>query len=269
MRLVIAAVLLYVAYGVVLYTMQDRLLFPGVVLPVPATLPATPDTRLIQLDSGGVRSVAFYLPANGSSPSAKTGALIVAHGNGELADHLVDAFAGWRDMGVALLIVEYPGYGRAGGHPSEQGIRKTMAAAFDWLASQPDVDATRIAAHGISLGGGAVGLLMRDRPLAGAILHATFTSLRAFPPQYGLPAFLLRYEMNTLDAVERSKIPVLVVHGRHDNIIAPSHGEQLARAAKMTDFTLWQCGHGCFQDYGRPLVQRQLRFLREHGVVPK
>ena len=245
--------LLYVVCGAVLFAFQDKLLFPGTSLPVPPQLPRMADAQLIELPFDGGKSVAFYLPSINVAPQVKTGALIIAHGNGEIADYLVDGFSSWRSMGIPLLIVEYPGYGRASGKPSDESIRKTMMAAFDWLSARPDIDSKRIAAHGISLGGGAVGLLMRERPLAGAMLHATFTSLRAFPPQYGLPGFLLRNEMNTLQAVEQTNIPVLVIHGKHDAVVAPEHGIALAKAAKMKDFTLWDCGHGCFQDDGRPL----------------
>ena len=268
LRVVGLLALLYVVYGTVLFVLQDKLLFPGTSLPIPAQMPRVAGAKLIELPFDGGKSVAFYLPPISVAPQVKTGALIIAHGNGEIADYLVDAFSGWRGMGVALLIVEYPGYGRSSGKPSEESIRQTMVAAFDWLASHPEIDSKRIAAHGISLGGGAIGLLMRERPLAGAILHATFTSLRVFPPQYGLPSFLLRNEMNTLQTVEQTKIPVLVIHGKHDSIIAPEHGIALAKAAKMADFALWDCEHGCFQDEGRPLFAATKAFLQRVGVAP-
>jgi uncharacterized protein len=258
---------LYVAYGAALFLLQDPLVFPGASLPVPKNLPRVAGTRLIPLPFEGGQSVAFYLPSIGQKPSGKTGAMIIAHGNGEIADNLVEAFNGWRSMGIALMVVEYPGYGRAPGTPGDESIRKAMVAAFDWLAEQPEIESTRIAAHGISLGGGAVGLLMRERPLAGAMLHATFTTLRAFPPRYGLPGFLLRNEMNMLEAVEQTKILVFVIHGKHDSIIAPEHGIALAKAAKMNDFSLWDCGHGCFEGNGKPLFDATQSFLKRVGVV--
>lgn len=260
--------LLYVAYAAALYFLQDKLLFPGTALPVPATSQHVKDAQLIDLPFNGGQSVAYFLPAAAGSPDKKNGAMIIAHGNGELADYLVDAFSGWRSLGIALLIVEYPGYGRAPGKPGDESIRRTMNAAFDWLAGRPDIDPKRIAAHGVSLGGGAVGLLMRERPLAAVVLHATFTSLRTFPRQYGLPAFLLHNEMNTLEAVQASNIPVLVIHGKHDSIIEPEHGIALAKAANMKDFSLWDCGHGCFQDEGRPLLATIRKFLEQVRVIP-
>jgi uncharacterized protein len=267
LRVLGAIAVLYVMYGAALFLLQDQLLFPGTSLPVPATPPRVADARLIKLEFSGGKSVGYFLPAKTPKQGASTGAMIIAHGNGEIADYLVEAFDGWRNFGVALFIVEYPGYGRAPGHPSDASIGKTMVAAFDWLATQPEIDAKRIAAHGLSLGGGAVGLLLRERPLAGAMLHATFTSLRAFPPQYGLPGFLLRNEMNTLEAVEQTKIPVLVIHGKFDTIIDPKHGIALAKAANMKDFSLWNCGHGCFQDDGAPLLAVTRTFLARTGVI--
>ena len=262
----LAVLLVYGLYAGLLFLLQDRMLYPGTVLPVPASLPKTPDARLIRLSFPTGESVAFYLPPKQASNGSR-GAMIVAHGNGEIADYLVDALQAWRDSGLALLLVEYPGYGRAPGRPSDESIRDTMVAAFDWLVQQPEIDGKRIAAHGISLGGGAVGLLLRERPLAAAILHSTFTSLRAFPPEYGLPGFLLRHEMNTLEAVRATTVPVLVVHGKDDTVIAPWHGAALAAAANMTDFELRPCGHGCFHDEGRPLYQRMQAFLRKHRIV--
>jgi len=260
--------LLYIAYGAALYFLQDKLLFPGTALPVPARSQLVKDAQLIDLSFDGGRSTAYFLPTVAGSSGERTGAMIIAHGNGELADYLVGAFSGWRSLGIALLIVEYPGYGHAPGKPSDESIRRTMIAAFDWLAARPDVDPKRIAAHGVSLGGGAVGLLMRERPLAGAMLHATFTSLRAFPRQYGLPAFLLHNEMNTLESVKATNIPVFVVHGKYDSIIAAEHGIALAKAANMKDFSLWDCGHGCFQDEGRPLLNATKKFLEQIRVIP-
>ena len=67
------AALLYVAYAAALFVWQDRLVFPGTLLPVPENLPKTPDARLIEL-----------LPAamnlrQGDMKILKTAGAIVAH----------------------------------------------------------------------------------------------------------------------------------------------------------------------------------------------
>jgi uncharacterized protein len=259
----------YCVYLAALYQFQDRLLFPGTLLPVPSTASKVTDAQLIELpEKDGNRPVAFFIPANRVDGAAhKKGALIIAHGNGELADYLLEGYTSWRQLGVALLFVEYPGYGRAAGKPSEQSIAHAMTAAFDWLASRPDVDPSKIAAHGVSLGGGAVGLLMRERPLAGVILHATFTSVRAFAKGYGAPGFLLKNKFDTIDVVRNTKIPVRVIHGDLDTIVPSWHGVALATAANDQAFKLWPCGHVCFHEGGKPLFDAVKLFLSDHRVV--
>lgn len=263
-------IILYALYLSALYFLQDRLLFPGTLLPVPTALPKIADAQLIELpEKDGNRPIAFFVPAiktNGAA-AEKTGAMIIAHGNAELADYLLEGYTSWRQLGVALMFVEYPGYGRAKGHPSERGIAHAMTASFDWLASRNDIDGTKIAAHGVSLGGGAVGLLMRERPLAAVVLHATFTSVREFARGYGAPSFLLKNKFDTIDAVRATKIPIRVIHGDADTIVPSWHGVALAAAAKDVGFKLWPCGHGCFQEGGRPLYDATLDFLRRHRVV--
>ncbi len=265
--LAVSAVILYSAYLATLYYFQDRLVFPGTVISVPADLPNVPDMQLVKLaEKDGDQPVAFFLPAERSS-AGTTGAMIIAHGNGEIADSSPALFSHWRKMGIAILIVEYPGFGRAKGVPSEQSIAHTMTSAFDWLAKRDDIDKTKIVAHGISLGGGAVGLLMRERPLAGAILHSTFTSLREFSASYYAPSFLLKNKFDTIDAVRASQIPVRVVHGQNDPLIPVSQAIALAKAANDRLFKPWECGHVCFHEEGRPLFLAAQEFLRQQRIV--
>src|SRR3954465_13505472 len=71
--------------------------------------------RLVWLDADGARVEALVLPARGTA----AGLIIYAHGNGELIDMRAADFGVPRDSGYAVLQVEYPGYGRSGGSPSE------------------------------------------------------------------------------------------------------------------------------------------------------
>jgi hypothetical protein len=72
--------------------------------------------------------------------------LLFAHGNGELIDHWPAEFDEPRSWGMAVLLVEYPGYGRSAGFPAQPTIAAAMAAAYDWIRTQPSLDANRIIA---------------------------------------------------------------------------------------------------------------------------
>jgi hypothetical protein len=51
------------------------------------------------------------------------------HGNGEVIDYWITAFDGFRERGIGVLLVEYPGYGRSTGSPSGVSIRAAVDAA--------------------------------------------------------------------------------------------------------------------------------------------
>ena len=259
--------LLYGLYVAAVYGMQQDLLYPGRNYPAPQLEPwEIPGMQVLWLQTTQGKVEAWLLPAEASN--IKQGpALIFAHGNGELIEHWRDQFDVLRRAGVAVLLVEYPGYGRSEGEPGEALIRETMLKAFDTLVAMPEVDPTRIVAYGQSLGGGAVGTLAAQRPLRALILQSTFTSLRPFAKQWLVPQFLLRDTYDTLAVVREFPGPVLVIHGTEDPFIPVVQGRELAAAARQSTYHEYACGHTCW-DYDRiPLWDDVGKFLRGAGVI--
>ncbi len=193
--------------------------------------------------------------------------MIFAHGNGEVTDYWVSAFEGFRQRGIGVLLVEYPGYGRSTGSPSEQSLRTAMDAAYDRIAADPRVDRTRIFGFGQSLGGGAICLLAKDRPLRALILQSTFPSLDIFTAGYGAPAFLLRDHFDNLSAVVHFPGPILVIHGRQDQLIPWTQGQRLAAASPHATFRLYDCGHGCWDPDRLPFWQDADLLLVNAGIL--
>lgn len=267
---VVAAALPFLLYGIyvaAVYGMQRDLLYPGRNYPAPQLEPREiPGMRSLWLTTSQGRVEAWLLPVD-APRSVRGPALIFAHGNGELIEHWRDQFGVLRRAGVAVLLVEYPGYGRSEGEPGEAAIRETMVQAFDKLAAMPEVDSTRIVAYGQSLGGGAVGTLAAQRPLRALILQSTFTSLRPFAEQWLVPSFLLRDTYDTLAVVREFQGPVLVIHGSKDPFIPVEQGRALYAAARQGTYHEYPCGHTCW-DYDRfPLWEDVGRFLAAAGVV--
>jgi fermentation-respiration switch protein FrsA (DUF1100 family) len=174
--------------------------------------------------------------------------LVFAHGNAELIDSWAEAFDEPRRWGLGCLLVEYPGYGRSGGSPSEASIAQAMTGAYDVATGLPGVDPTRIVAYGRSLGGGAACALARRRPVAALVLESTFTSVRSFLPSR-LPGFLVRDPFDNLSVVRSYPGPLLIVHGTRDELIPATHALELHRAAPRSELVLEPCGHN---DCSRP-----------------
>jgi fermentation-respiration switch protein FrsA (DUF1100 family) len=228
----------------------------------PAALTANGGQQ-IWLDADGERVEAWFLP--GRDVVAPGALVIYSHGNGELIDMRAGDFGSLRDAGIAVLQVEYPGYGRSAGSPSEESLTAALLAAYDWAAADPRVDAHRIYGHGRSLGGGAITQLAARRPLAALVLESTFGSLEEVVTGYGVPRFMLLNHFDTRTVLREYPGPVLLLHGTHDQIFPSAHAQALAAVARHATLHLDACGHNDCP----PHWDLVLSFLAEGGVCRK
>ncbi len=253
--------LLFVAGGVA----AALLVQVKVTFPTPPLAMTNPEARLgagaeqIWLETDGSRVEAWLLPARRTSAGPL---LIYAHGNGELIDLHAQRFEPLRDAGIGVLLVEYPGYGRSSGTPSETSLTAALVAAYDRVSRDPRVDSQRIIGHGRSLGGGAIAQLAARRPLAALILESTFESLGDVVMSYGVPRWLVLNTFDTRAVLQRYGGAVLVLHGTRDGIFPSEMGRKLAEAARRGRVHLSTCGHN---DCG-PQWELVLSFLAENGV---
>ena len=241
---------LYAGYCGLLFALQRSLVFPGAGRRSPSSLEQQlPNRQVIWIETSFGRVESWYFPLRDRRTPAP--AVIIAHGNAETVPDLAPFFLPFNDLGLAILLVEYPGYGRSGGSPSQETVTETFVAAHDSLATRPEIDAARISACGRSLGGGAVCALAEKRPLTSLILLSTFTSLRTMSRRFLAPGFLVRDPFDNLSVVRSFTGPVLVVHGSEDGLIPHDHGERLAAAAPRGRLVTYLCGHNdCPPDWG-------------------
>ncbi len=227
---VIASVLLLLcaAWIIAVWFVQRSIVFPRSMARA-AALPAPPaDAQVLSIDTPAGKVEAWYFRAG----AARGAVALMAHGNAELIDGNVEIARQYNRLGVHALLVEYRGYGRSAGTPSEDGIVADFAAARALVAARPEVDDARWVYHGRSLGGGVVCALARRSPPAALVLQSTFTSIDAMAPWPLLPSWLVRDHFDNLGALRALDQPVLVFHGTHDTIVPVAHGRALAAAAK-------------------------------------
>ena len=260
--------LLYAVYCALLFVLQRQIIFPRYQIPE-AVQTEQPIAGLekIWLDTDSGKVEAWFVSSDGSPSDKPRPVVIFGHGNGELIDFWPEELRKFARLGLAVLLVEYPGYGRSAGNPTEESVTHTFIAAYDWLTSRNDVDASGIILFGRSLGGGAVCALARQRPSAALILMSTFTSAKSFAKKFLVPPFLVRDPFDNLEVVKKYPNPMLIIHGKNDTLIPYSHGKALQAAARRAEMITYSAGHNdCPPDWD--VFWKDVEgFLRINGII--
>jgi len=228
--LLITATMVYLALAALLYVSQPRMIY----FPV-REVSVTPKAQGLEFESvsltteDGVTLDGWFLPA----PAAR-GTLLFLHGNAGNISHRLDSLEIFHRLGLSTLIIDYRGYGRSDGKPSEAGTYMDAAAAWRYLVKQRGIAPNHIVVFGRSLGGAvAVWLATRETPGA-LILESSFTSVPDFASEIypWLPVrWLSRFRYDAQAGLPSVTCPVLIVHSREDDIIPIEHGRRLYRAA--------------------------------------
>ncbi len=260
--LLAAAAVLVAAYWTTAFFVQRTVLFPAPRRATPVADRRVTAKIALRQPAGSV-SALFLAPTSQAPGPAPL--FIFAHGNGELADDWIGAFAVPRAWGWAALLLEYPGYGTQPGRPSERSINAVVMAAYDWARGDRRVDGSRIVAYGRSVGGGPAARLASTRPLAGLVLESSIASVPRLARRYLLPPFLVRDRFDGLAALRAYRGPLLVLHGRFDDVVPIGEGRALAAAVPGATFVEMACGHNDCQPPW-PIVRS---FLEQHGLMPR
>jgi pimeloyl-ACP methyl ester carboxylesterase len=210
----IAAVILvlisiYLLFAAFLYIYQRRLIY----YPVPVDPEFSADE--VNIDNRGTLLHGWVL--NPGKPRA----LIYFGGNSEMVTHRNEYFENvFSDYSVYLI--NYRGYGKSQGSPSEGGLFSDALAIYDELIKQHD----SITAYGRSLGSGIAVYLAAKRPLQKLILLTPYDSIAAVAQKI-YPLFPVRYLIrDRFDSSLRAAdidVPVLIASAELDREIRLEH----------------------------------------------
>ncbi|MBT3294350.1 MAG: alpha/beta fold hydrolase [Verrucomicrobia bacterium] len=256
------ALLVYVGLTLLVFLAQARYLYyPDPEITADPSL-INLDYRDVMLDTADGETVAgWFVPA---ADEAAAPALLFFHGNaGNISDRL-GSIQTFHELGLNVLIIDYRGYGRSSGKPTEKGTRLDAEAAWTYLTGELAIPPERIIIFGRSLGGAvAVSLAATHNP-ALLVVESSFTSTMDMGQQMFplLPVRLLcRHRYDSVKTLKAVQCPVLVAHGPDDATIPFAHGRRLHAAANdPKQFITLQGGHN---DGGMDSNRAYQRLLRE------
>ncbi|MEO7346394.1 MAG: alpha/beta hydrolase [Opitutaceae bacterium] len=158
------------------------------------------------------------------------------HGNAEDLGDLEPLLRKLRDAGFAVFASEYPGYGHSSGRPSEATLYSSARIARRYLREELGVPASRTLLYGRSLGGGPAVQMAGEEKTAGLVLQSTFVSAYRVVTRWRLLPF---DQFENLRKIARIDCPLLVMHGRADEVIPFRHGEKLFAASREPKRSFW------------------------------
>jgi hypothetical protein len=185
------------------------------------------------------------------------------HGNAGNISHRIDHITAITAAGSHLLMVDYRGYGKSEGSPSEEGVYRDADAAYRYVREQ-GYTPEQIVVHGESLGTAVAVDLAAREPCAGVVLEAPFPSASAVA-RYVLPVLgpLIARGLETGDKIRGVHAPVLIIHGDNDTVIPYELGREVFDAANEPKqlWTLEGAGHNdIVQVAGERYVERLKEF---------
>lgn len=212
------------------WLLQRRLIY----FPDPAIPPAgsvLPGVREITLRTAdGLALGAWYVTPPGTDAAA---AVLVLPGNAgsramraPLARRLVA-------KGLAVLLLDYRGYGGNPGRPTEQGLIIDARAARAYLLDR-GLPAHRLIYFGESLGAAVATRLAVEHPPGGLVLRSPFTNLAEVGAWHYplLPVrTLLRDRFPVIELIGQIRVPTVVIYGDADTVVPPQHSAAVAAAA--------------------------------------
>jgi fermentation-respiration switch protein FrsA (DUF1100 family) len=172
-------------------------------------------------------------------------ATVFFHGNGGNLTHRVEHMRAIVAAGSSLLMVDYRGYGKSEGRPSESGLYSDADAAYRWVLDQ-GYASERILIHGESLGSAVAIDLASRRSCAGVVLEAPFNS--ASQVAAGVLPLVGPLIMRAFDSkrkIGKIRAPLLFLHGDRDEVIPYKLGRDLYDAAPepKSFWTIEGAGH--------------------------
>ncbi len=189
----------------------------------------------------------WFIPYNNAKYT-----LIFFHGNAGNIGHRLDKISLLREIGLNIFIIDYRGYGRSRGIPSEKGFYSDAASAYEYLTNTRKIPPSQIILYGESLGSAVALNLAAKSTVKAIILEGAFScgkemAKKIFP---FFPGIFFADKFNSLKNIKGVKTAKLFLHSKDDEIVPFNLAKQLFDSALYPKFFIELKGshNGAFLD---------------------
>jgi len=207
----------------------------------------------------GIQLISWY--HNKNIDDYKT--ILFLHGNAGSLENRIHKINHFNYMDVNFLMIAWRGFSGNEGRPTESGLYEDARSAVQWLKDK-GVTEKNIIIYGESLGTGVAVEIAQNKNFAGIILESPFTSMiAAGKDKYPfLPIkILLKDKYESDKKIKNIKVPILVMHGKVDNLVPFDMGKKIYELANEPKYSYFSEYDDHMMEYNKKLLYALKDFI--------
>ena len=191
--------------------------------------------------------------------------ILIFHGNAGNLFNRVYKLNELNKLDVNILLISWRGFSGNKGKPTEKNLYHDAEEAVKWLNNRGAIS-KNIILYGESLGTGVATELGTSNAFGGIILESPFTSIANAAKIYYpyLPVnIILKDRYDSIGKIKNITTPILIMHGKKDNIVPQKMGLELYEKANQPKFSYFPENDDHMMEYNDNLLNSIKLFINK------
>ena len=191
--------------------------------------------------------------------------ILIFHGNAGNLFNRVYKLNELNKLDVNILLISWRGFSGNKGKPTEKNLYHDAEEAVKWLNNRGAIS-KNIILYGESLGTGVATELGTSNAFGGIILESPFTSIANAAKIYYpyLPVnIILKDRYDSIGKIKNITTPILIMHGKKDNIVPQKMGLELYEKANQPKFSYFPENDDHMMEYNNNLLNSIKLFINK------
>jgi fermentation-respiration switch protein FrsA (DUF1100 family) len=191
--------------------------------------------------------------------------ILFFHGNAGNLFNRVYKLNELNKLDLNILIISWRGFSGNEGEPTEKNLYHDAEEVVKWLNNR-GIDNKNIILYGESLGTGVATELGKKNIFGGIILESPFTSIAKAAKIYYpyLPVnIILKDKYDSIEKIQKINTPVLIMHGKKDNIVPQRMSLDLFEKANQPKFNYFPENDDHMLEYNDKLLNNIKLFINK------
>ncbi len=192
--------------------------------------------------------------------------LLIFHGNAGDLSNRIYKLNELNKLKLNILLISWRGFSGNNGSPTEKNLYKDAEAAIKWL-NQRKITNNQIILYGESLGTGVAVEMAKKNNFNSIILESPFTSIENSAKIYYpyLPVkLLLKDRYDSINKIQKIKSPILIMHGKKDDVVPFSMGKELFDKANDPKHSYFTSIDDHMMEFNSELLKEIKNFIEKY-----